>query len=198
MAKEEGKDLLGYVKYCLTITGLFLFSTSFGQQINKDWNEALKHDLQQFLACEQNTNQGSDPCNKFNGIALKEVYKVNDFYSTEKGWYMLVPEISSFLKGSGKWTLLGHAYEQSVLTKAQDNANSQKAVIAVYLNAENIGQVAIILPGALKPSGSWEYQVPNSSSFFMSDPEKSYVGKGLSYAFGRNLIKDVLIYSRNY
>jgi len=40
--------------------------------------------------------------------------------------------------------------------------------------------------------------VPNVVSFFPSQPNKSFVDKGLSFAFGKNLMKDILIYGRNY
>lgn len=111
---------------------------------------------------------------------------------------MVVGEIAEYLESSSQWTLLGHAYEQEALNKAQNYANTRKAAVAVYLNEEGLGHVSFILPGDMNPSGSWGFNVPNSASFFMSTPQKSYVDKGLSYAFDRSLIKDVLIYGRNY
>jgi len=111
---------------------------------------------------------------------------------------MIANEISKFLSESDKWTLLGHSYEQKTLSTAQEFANSKKAVVAVYMNAAGIGHVVIITPGQLQRSGSWGLNVPNVASFFPSQPEKSFIDKGLSFAFGKNLMKDILVYGRNY
>lgn len=186
------------MKNWFTIIVFFFYSLSYSQSINSNWKQELTNEFDQFRACENTAETGINPCNKFIGRSLRTVYKVNDFYAKELGRYMLVSEIEGFLKDSKRWTLLGHGYEQEALNKAQDYANAKKAVVAVYLNEENLGHLAIILPGALQPSGSWGFQVPNSAAYFMSEPEKSYMNKGLSYSFPRNLIKEVLIYGRNY
>lgn len=167
-----------------------------GQNLNSNWNSDLKSALQEFLTCKE-TPGDNNRCSRFIGQSLNTVYKVNDFYSTKLNRYMVVSEIADFLKGSDKWTLLGHAYEQKVLTAAQEHANAKKAVVAVYVNAAGVGNVVIITPGDLQKSGSWNLDVPNSASFFASQPDKSFVDKGLSFAFGKNLMKDILIYARN-
>lgn len=174
------------------------YTTSFSQTLNSNWNQDLQGVLQQFVNCKNPDPNSFNPCNKFVGNALEQVYGINDFYSTKSGRYMMAHEISDFLKESGKWTFLGHAYEQKALTEAQNLANAKNAVVAVYVNADNMGHVALILPGELRASGSWGFNVPNSASFFLSEPENSYVSKGLSYAFGRDLIRYVLLYARNY
>ena len=130
------------------------------------------------------------------GESLNKIYRVNDFYSTGSARYMTASEISSFLKTSEKWKLIGPSYEQKTLAAAQEHANGKKAVVAVYINEEGIGHVVIITPGQLQPSGSWGLNVPNVVSFFPSQPDKSFVDKGLSFAFGKNLMKDILIYGR--
>lgn len=132
------------------------------------------------------------------GSALSTVYKIDDFYSKELGRHMLVSEISSFLKSSQKWKALGYAYDQKALTEAQTLANAKTAVVAIYLNAEGIGHVSIIVPGELRLSGTWGFPVPNSASMFPGHPEKSYVDKALSYSFEKSHLKNVLLYARNY
>lgn len=186
------------MKNYLTIFFFFFISISYGQRINNNWKQDLNNELEQFKVCDNTTTTGINPCNWFIGNTLTTVYKINDFYSKELGRHMLVSEISEFLKESKQWTLLGLGYDQKVLKEAQNYANSGKAVVAIYLNKEEIGHLSVILPGELKPSGTWGFNVPNSSSFFTSDPEKSYVDKGLAYAFGRSQIMKVLIYVRNY
>jgi hypothetical protein len=130
------------------------------------------------------------------GESLKKIYKVNDFYSTQSGRYMTASEISSYLKSDDNWKLIGPTYDQKTLVTAQDMANAGKPVVAVYMNSAGIGHVVVITPGQLQPSGSWGLNVPNVVSFFPSQPDKSFVDKGLSFAFGKNLMKDILIYGR--
>ncbi|WP_224996082.1 hypothetical protein [Cesiribacter sp. SM1] len=182
----------------IVLCSFFFCFATHAQQTNKNWMQDLNRDLEQFRACDNVVTAGINPCNKFIGSALSTVYKVNDFYSKELGRHLLVSEIASYLKENQKWSLLGKGFEQTALVQAQELANAGKAVVAIYLNQEGIGHVSIILPGELKPSGTWGFQVPNSASFFISTPDKSYVGKGLSYAFERPLLNGVLLYARNY
>lgn len=186
-----------FIKICFSFTLLFQLSASYGQSLNNNWKQELTSSLQEFKNCENTAAEGINPCNKFVGAMLKTVYRNNDFYSKSSGRYMLVSEIAKFLEGSSEWKLLGHGYEQDALDQAQKYANTKKAAVAVYLDEENIGHVSLILPGELKPSGSWGFNVPNSASFFLSKPENSYIGKGLSYAFKRNMLKGVLLYARS-
>lgn len=185
------------MKRGFTLLFFFLVSLAFAQQPNKNWQRDLNLALEQFQACDQDNANGINPCNRFIGGALKTVYNVDDFYSKALGRHMLVSEIATFLQGNTGWTLLGKGYEQQALAKAQQHANAGKAVVAIYLNSEGRGHLSIILPGELKQSGTWGFQVPNSASFFMSDPAKSYVNKGLSYAYERPLLNGVLLYARN-
>lgn len=176
---------------------LLVVSVANGQEPNKNWRQDLKGHLQEYLACENTVANGINPCNKFLSSALTTVYKVNDFYSKELGRHMLVSEMAQYLQNSKQWTLLGRGYEQKALRQAQEYANSGKAAVAIYLNEEGIGHMAVILPGEMKPSGTWGFHVPNSASFFTTAPEKSYIDKGLSYAYERPLLKGVLLYGRN-
>jgi hypothetical protein len=166
------------------------------QSLNPNWKQELNNSLQQFLQCQQASDNTS--CNKYLGESINTVYKINDFYSDKLGRHLLATEISQYLKGNNKWTLLGHAYDQKVLTQAQENANAKKAVVAVYMNPSSIGHVVLVTPGQLISSGSWGLNVPNTASFFISHADKSFIDKGLSFAFGKNLMKDILIYRRNY
>lgn len=178
------------LKLFLIFVALLSAEVVSGQTLNPNWNAELKASLQEFMGCKEN-------CSRYIGQSLNTVYKINDFYSTKLNRYMVVNEIAAFLKTSDKWTLLGPAYDQKALATAQEHANAKKAVVAVYLNPEGVGNVVIITPGELQPSGSWGLRVPNAASFFASQPDKSFVDKGLSFAFGKNLMKDILLYSRN-
>lgn len=186
------------MKIYFTIAFIFFCSLSYAQKINANWKQELAKELGQLNDCENTPSTGVNPCNKYMVGPLTTVYGINDFYSKELGRHMLVNEISYFLSNSKKWTLLGHGYEQSALSEAQKLANAKKAVVAVYTNEEGIGHMSIILPGELRPSGTWGFQVPNSASFFPNSPQKSYIDKGLSYAFEKSHVKGIRLYARNY
>ena len=175
---------------------LFIIITSaHAQSLNSNWNNDLNSSLKDFLVCEGNSKERAE-CTHFIGESLNTVYKINDF--SKSGKYMTTNEIAEFVKSSPKWKTLGPSYDQTTLTKAQELANAKKAVIAVFRNTEGIGHVVIITPGELQTSGSWGLRVPNSASFFQMEPAKSYVGKGLSFAFARAMMKDITLYVREY
>lgn len=176
---------------------ILVTSSSYAQKLNSNWKQDLHNEVQQLKGCENAQGGGVSPCNKFMGAALNTVYQVDDFYAKEKGRHMLVSEIAQFLEGSARWNLLGYAYDQKALKAAQEHANAKKAVVAIYLNEEGIGHVSIIVPGDLRPSGTWGFPVPNSASLFPGDPEKSYIEKGLSYSFEKAHLKGVLLYARD-
>lgn len=166
---------------------------SGAQSLNNNWSSELTEILRQFTACDESID-----CSQFSGKSLHSVYKVNDFFSSQQKRYMQGLEIVDFLKGSTKWKMIGHAYQQDVLKEAQQHANNKMAVVALYHDDSGASHVALILPGELQASGSWGLQVPNSASFLLADPARSYVGKGLSYAFAKHHLKDVVIFVRSY
>ena len=111
---------------------------------------------------------------------------------------MHVDEIYDYLQHNQRWTLLGKGYEPKALAKAQSLANQKKAVVAVYLNKESLGHLAYILPGELRPSGTWRVPVPNSAAYFTAEPQKSYVNESLSYSFPYRMTPQVYLYARTY
>ena len=186
------------MKYQVLYLLILSHTSIYAQGIDKNWNTKLDESIAQFKSCENTTVAGVHSCNKYIGQALKLVYRINDFYSTSKGRYMLAGEIHEHVQNSKRWSLLGKGYEQDALTKAQQRANQKKAVVAVYRDASGEGHVAYILPGDLQASGSWRLQVPNSAAFFIEEPSRSYSNKGLSYSFPRSAIQSVSLYERKY
>lgn len=171
--------------------------SSYGQTLNENWEQELTNSMTEFMNCAT-TSPDKSQCSSFISQSLAQVYKVNAFYSDKLKRHLKIYEISKSMIDGGQWTLLGYAYEQKALNEAQQSANASKAVIAVYTTATGGKHIALILPGKLDYSGSWGFNVPNSASFFFDDPAKSYVGKGLSYAFAKNMIKDIALYCRKY
>jgi hypothetical protein len=165
------------------------------QGLNINWKDDLAASLEQFMECGKGSGSTAN-CAGYTGKALNTLYKVNDFFLQEAGRYMTASEIRQYLQESEGWENFGHPYDQKILDKAQQHANSKKAVVAVYQNAQGIGHVVVITPGSLQPSGSWGLKVPNAASFFATDPHRSFVDKALSFAFAKAMLRDVTIYGR--
>ncbi len=191
------KNTLLNTKIYFLLVLLIVSNIACAQTINPNWQKELDNALKQFLSCEVSKSQQAD-CSKFIGESLNIVYKVNDFYVSQASKHMNTNEITDFVKTNKKWKAIGHSYDQAALNKAQELANAKNAVVAVYRNADGIGHVALITPGELQVSGSWGLKVPNSASFFLKEPAKSYVGKGLSFAFAKSMMKDITLYAREY
>jgi hypothetical protein len=178
----------------LVIATLFLCSAAFGQGINQNWKKDLEESLEKFIECTNTTGEKYQ-CSGFIGESIAKVYKTNAFFSQKDSRFLRINEISKSLVGNGQWHEIGYAYDQQALAEAQDQANASKAVIAVYTTSNGIGHIAVILPGKLQYSGTWGFNVPNAASFVFNDTGKSFVDKGLSYAFSKSMIKNVVLYS---
>jgi len=174
---------------------LFVVSVSPAQTLSKTQDQDLNALLEKFLTCVSSSADKSQ-CTSFIGESIAKVYNVSGYVSAKTGKGLTMSEIGKTLNEGGPWKLLGAAYDQKALEEAQTAANAKKAVIAVYKTPDGVGHIALILPGELKFSGTWGFKVPNSASFLYKEPEKSYVNKGLSYAFARTMLKDVSLYSR--
>jgi hypothetical protein len=110
--------------------------------------------------------------------ALKAVYGVDVNKSAH--------DIIKGIKSDSGWSDLGAATDQSVLDKAQQSANCGTAVLAVWVGADGSGHAALVLPGSESMSSTWKLKAPNSASFFVNNPKKSFAGKALSYSFNGN------------
>jgi hypothetical protein len=179
------------ILFCISLNS----NVTKAQGLNSKWKEELAASLEQFMQCGKD-NESTASCAGYTGKALTTLYKVNDFYSQQSGRYMTASEITKYLQESEGWENFGHPYDQKILDKAQQHANSRKAVVAVYQNSQGIGHVVVITPGSLQPSGSWGLKVPNAASFFASDPHRSFIDKALSFAFAKTMLRDVTIYGR--
>lgn len=181
-----------------TIVFTLTLNVSPGQSINPNWKKEVNTLLEQFLSCASAAPDNNYNCSSYISESLAKIYKIGNIYDDKAKRYKLMNEIAPLIEESSQWTLLGNAYEQPILDQAQTLANGNKAVIAVYKTSEGIKHIAVVLPGELQFSGTWGFKVPNSASFVLNEPSKSYVEKGLSYAFTRNMIKDVKLYSKKY
>lgn len=165
----------------LIVASLIAVGNTMGTE--QGWEKRLQQRLAEFQSCKEQVDDLS-PCNRFTGQALADVYGVPDFKDpTHPGQYLSANLIETYVATSKNWVRLGGADDQSALNEAAAAAEQGRAVIAVKMG-ENHGHVAIILPGSLTKSPSWNLNVPNSACFFLGKPGESYVGDKLSKAFG--------------
>jgi hypothetical protein len=180
--------------YTLLAT-MFICSVSYGQSLNKNWKEDLTSTLEKFITCAA-TESDRTVCTAFIQESLASVYKLDVLYVEASNTQSATS--GRVTNKGGQWSMLGMAFDQKALESAQRSANENKAVISVYNPAgAGVKHIALILPGDLQYSGSWGYNVPNSASFFITTPDKSYVNKGLSYAFAKSMLLNVTLYVRN-
>lgn len=179
--------------FCVALFfGMLLLSNSFQ---DPEWKKDVETMLGEFLTCGGPTPPNT-PCNTFAAKALKRVYNVSDF-DRQGGGFLTANEIADYLIiHTEQWTFLGLASSQKVLDEAQGFANLKKPVVAVLPNASEHGHIALILPGTVQASGNWKLNCPNSASFFLNKPSKSYVSKHLGFAFAEPA--GVKIYGRNF
>jgi hypothetical protein len=164
---------------------------TLAQGFNENWKEDLARERKEFMECGKDIT-----CKSYVGKSFQTVYGIDDFYLEDEERFMYFDEILSALETNALWELVGPAFEQINLDKAQVQANQQKATLATYISEDGLGHIALVLPGQLVPSGSWGMNVPNTASFFTASPDKSYVGKSMSYAFTTSMIKRVKLYTR--
>ena len=184
------------MKKIIALLAIFTFFSFKLYQVD-NWEKDLQAMLYEFMTCGGPTAPNT-PCNEFLGKALKRVYGITDF-DKANGQYMRANEIADYVSlNPDKWTLLGKGSDQNALDQAQGYANVKKAIIAVYKAPAGSGHVALIIPGKLTYSGSWELKCPNSASFFIDHALDAYISKPLAQAFGAAKKDKVLLYGRNY
>lgn len=133
-------------------------------------------------------------CNAFFNYMIDTHYGITP-YMNEKGMirdYLIAGEI----KNDSHWKVIGKATDQEALEKAQETANRNIPVIALWSNPQKpqTGQSAFIIPGKLSPSGSWGLKVPHAINYQRNSKKNSFIGKKLSYAFGKDKKESVTLH----
>lgn len=144
-----------------------------------------------FKQCKAESTNRNDCRNSITKM-ITEFYNIGDFRAKDGG-FVIYDSIQPIVKRSNDWVKLGAASNQEVLDKAQQAANKGKATLAIDVS-ETYGQVAMIIPGKLTKSGSWNLQVPNAAALVNYDAEKSFMDKSLAYAF--KSAENIVLYSK--
>jgi hypothetical protein len=173
-------------------TGILLTGLLFS--FTGDWKTSMTTMLNDFQTCKS-ANKGAE-CKTYVAKAIKTIYGVNDFDAAGKPGGMLdVNGVANYIKKSSNWKMLGDATSQDILKQAQDDANANKAVVAIMVSDNGADHISVIAPGSLVKCGKIGLSCPNSVSFFINSPDKSYIGKPLAYSF--KTLDGIKIYARN-
>ncbi|MFT6715479.1 MAG: hypothetical protein ACJA0Q_000106 [Saprospiraceae bacterium] len=144
----------------------------------------------EFIQCKNETTE-NHACKSYVAIAFAKYYGYE--MKGDGGLFLPYDEILDFVKVSSDWTEIGLASDQSVLIEAQENANNGIGTVA--LNTKGSKTVAIVIEGKLSHSNSLGLDCPNVVVFRPSKFDKSFVGKGINYAWSD--LSNVKIYSLN-
>src|SRR5882672_10754416 len=118
------------------------------------WQSHVEWVLHQLETCKQAVDDQTH-CNRFVGEALERVYGISDFRRSTNEFYAANDIVQIVEVPKNKWQLIGRASDQSVLDRAQRDANAGFAVLAVRPDVTH-GHVALIIPGQLTASKAWD------------------------------------------
>lgn len=149
--------------------------------------------LYEFKNCKA-SSEGPAVCKGYAAMAVCGNYEISDFYDPENG-YWDYDEIVEKIGDLDNWEHAGTGDDQEALDRAQEAANNGKAAIAVSLE-DGKENVAVIVAGEQKASGSWGVKCPTVAFFFPNRPDDSFIDKTLNYAFTDP--DEVEIYIRKY
>ncbi|MBN4071386.1 hypothetical protein JYT72_02630 [Crocinitomix catalasitica] len=181
------------MKYLFLITTLSVVAVSCGDQKRQNFTtlddegniviseqsiDILEEIERDYYDCKEMESEQKE-CDHFTAEAICRFYEIDDF--KQGADYVSYRDIRDIVTLQGNWEPIGIATSQNDLNAAQEDANNGKATIAFDPNKSN--HVAIILPGQMMKSTSWEMHAPNSASFFIHKVD-CYVNKALSYSFG--------------
>jgi hypothetical protein len=131
-------------------------------------------------------------CGEFAGRALDRLLGAGEFCN-ESGCMLMAAIEASLRDKPEKWQLIGGASDQGVLDKARDLVAAGKTVVAAQ-RENNLGQIAIIMPGRPVPSGKWGMErIPVAAAARPDAPEKSVYGEGINWVFSEP--SKVMLYS---
>jgi hypothetical protein len=148
-----------------------------------------------FFSCVSRNKDQPSRCNTFTAEALQSLYQLEEVYGRDHSFLRTADLASTILNSKQQWILVGKAADQQALREARRLVESGTPTVAVLKNAKGESHVAVILPGALRPSPKWNgVLTPNSASFVHTAAPKSFIGCKLSYAFASP--KGVLLYYR--
>ncbi len=144
--------------------------------------EAFKENLKAFQDCKSVSTNRSQ-CKEFIAKSVCEYYGINDL--KEGGNYVDYDKIPKKLRDLSSWEKIGDFTEDNIQL-ALEQLNSFGKPVLVFNNNDSYVHVVALTPnGNTIKSRRWgNISVPSCVSFFPTRaPEKSFISKGINYAF---------------
>ena len=164
------------------VTGGFLTLLAFTAQAQSDpWIQHGDWISSAIKSCQDARDELS-PCSNFAAQALDKLIGQDEFCGGSH--CLLAAEIEAQLRNNPeRWQLIGGASDQAVLDKARELATAGNIVVAAH-SEDNLGQIAILMPGRPVPSGKWAMdRIPLAAAARPAAPEKSVYGSGINWVF---------------
>lgn len=141
---------------------------------------AFDDNLESFKSCKAQSTKPSD-CKTFLAKAICEYYGIADLKTTEG--YLPYDEIPNYVKKSESWEKLGD-FNENTIQLALSKIELKPAI--VFNNNKSYVHVVAVKPGGtVSKSRKWgNVSVPACVSYFATNASKSFVNKGINYAFG--------------
>lgn len=137
------------------------------------------------LEAQVNSKHGA-ACNIFVSEALEDFWGIELFGRSTTNPLSVCytsTQILNRARNSSSWAFLGTGDSQTALNAAQRSANWGEAVIAV---SSVPNHVALVIPGDLLRSGSWNLNVPNAAWTSLGSPENARAGARISGSWTSN------------
>ena len=144
--------------------------------------EAFQENLKAFQDCKSVSTNRSQ-CKEFIAKSVCEYYGINDL--KEGGNYVDYDKIPQKLRDLSSWEKIGDFTEDNIQL-ALEQLNSFGKPVLVFNNNDSYVHVVALTPnGNTIKSRKWgNISVPSCVSFFPTRaPEKSFISKGINYAF---------------
>ena len=155
---------------------------SMPQAAGKENPEAFEENLKAFQNCKSIATNRSQ-CKEFIAKSVCEYYGINDL--KEGGNYVDYDKIPQKLRDLSSWEKIGDFTEDNIQL-ALEQLNSFGKPVLVFNNNESYVHVVALTPnGNTIKSRKWgDISVPSCVSFFPTKaPGKSFISKGINYAF---------------
>ncbi len=131
-----------------------------------------------YKQCKTHASNPND-CKEYAAMAFGKYYGFN--FIGAGNTFLAYDKLHAAITMSNQWDELGNATDQDVLDKAQENANAGIPTIAV--STEGSKTVAIVVKGEKSHSNSLGLDCPSVAVFRPRKHNKSFVGKGINYAW---------------
>lgn len=162
--------------------------TPINEETSMDTNEAEKNlnafndNLNAFIDCKSSSSSPGS-CKEYIAKSVSEYYGISDLM--EAGNYIDYDKIPDKIAELDSWEKIGDFTETNIQTALNMLNKFEKPVLIFNVNDSYVHVVALKPNGSLSKSRKWnDITVPSCISYFPTRASKSFINKGINYAFG--------------